>query len=332
MDISLIWAVLIAIGVLLYIVLDGFDLGVGVLFAIYKEEHDRDIMVNSIAPVWDGNETWLIFGGAALFAAFPIVYSVALSALYLPIVFMLVCLIFRGAAIELRNRTQRYKHFWDLSFFIGSTGSALFQGIILGAWISGIPIENSEYAGDPFDWLTPFSIFTGFGVVFTYALLGCGWLLYRTEGELQKRLFNLALPLNTILLIIIAAVSIWSPIQMPTLVDRWFTLPNLFMFSPVPLLVAATWLGMRYAIKKQHHLMPFLMTLALVVLGYAGLIISIWPNVIPPALTFWDAAAPRSSQLFALVGVAIVLPAVVAYTIYAYWVFRGKVKANDGYH
>lgn len=333
MDLSLVWAGVIALGVLMYIVLDGFDLGVGVLFTAFDQRDDRDLMVNTVAPVWDGNETWLVLGGAGLFAAFPVVYAAALSALYMPLILMLACLIFRGAAFELRGRATRSRHAWDLAFCGGSAGAAFFQGVTLGAWITGFPIVNREYAGGPFDWLSAFSLFTGLGVVLTYAVLGCGWLIYRTEGDIQRRLFKLMPVLSGVLLVFIVVVSIWTPLQSPQIAARWFTLPNLLFLAPVPVVAILAWLGTRHGVRREHSLLPFLMALLWVFLGYSGLLISLWPNLIPPSLSIWDAAAPRSSQAFALVGVLIVLPVILAYTFYSYWVFRGKVRHDDpGYH
>ncbi|SDV46311.1 cytochrome d ubiquinol oxidase subunit II [Chitinasiproducens palmae] len=333
LDLSLIWAGVIALGVLLYIVLDGFDLGIGILFTLFDDDHERNVMVNTIAPVWDGNETWLVLGGAGLFAAFPVVYAAALSALYLPLVLMLACLIFRGAAFELRGRARRSRHAWDLAFCGGSAGAAFFQGVVLGAWISGFPIVNREYAGGPFDWLTAFNLFVGLGVVLTYTVLGCGWLIYKTEGDMQRRLFKLMSPLIVVLLGAVAIVSAWTPLHSPQIAQRWFSTPNLFWFLPVPVVAVLAWFGTRIGVKREHPLLPFAMSLLLVFLGYSGLLISLWPNLVPPSLTIWQAAAPRESQAFALVGVAIVLPVILAYTAYAYWVFRGKVRPGDaGYH
>lgn len=331
MDISLIWAGVIALGVLLYVVLDGFDLGVGVLFIFFKEDKDRSLMVASVAPVWDGNETWLVLGGAALFAAFPVVYATALPALYMPLFLMLMCLILRGASIELRSCSPKAKIFWDKAFMIGSIGASFFQGISLGAWVTGFRIVNQQYAGNSFDWLTPFSISAGMGLILTYALLGCGYLIYKTEGTLQRKLFRITLPINFVLLVVILIISIWTPLHVQEIHTKWFDSKNShFLLIPL-LLVCLTWLGMRHAIRYKKEKMPFLMGLTLVIIGYTTLLTSLWPNLIPPNLSIWDAAAPLASQQFSLIGVIFILPIVILYTSYTYWVFRGKVKTNDKY-
>lgn len=332
MDISLIWAGIIALGVLLYVILDGFDLGVGILLTCFKENGERDLMIASVAPVWDGNETWLVLGGAALLAAFPVVYAAALPALYIPLFLMLMCLILRGASIELRFCSARFKELWNRAFMIGSIGASFFQGISLGAWVIGFRIIDREYAGGSFDWLTPFSVFTGVGLILTYALLGCGYLIYRTEGPLQKKLFRIMTPINLALLMAIVIICIWTALYIPKIRTRWLFSKNSSL-SVIPiLLLCVISLGMHYAIRKKKEIMPFFMGLALVVVGYVTLLVSLWPNLIPPNLSIWDAAAPIESQKFSLIGVAVVLPVVIAYTFYTYWVFRGKVKLHDFYH
>lgn len=331
-DLPLIWAAIIALGVWIYVVLDGFDLGIGIIFPFFPEDDDRLVMMNSVAPVWDGNETWLVFGGAGLFAAFPMVYSTVLSALYLPLVLMLIGLILRGVAFEVRAKARRSRRLWDLAFSGGSMLATFCQGVALGAFIQGIQVVNREFAGGPFDWLTAFTLFTGFGLLATYAMLGCGWLILKTEGELQGRMYRLLPALNIVLLLVIAGVSVWTPSIQLTISERWFG-PALRWLWPVPLAVVVCGWGVRRAVHKGLERAPYLLTLALITLGYAGLLISLWPNLIPPSISLWEAAAPESTLRFALVGSAFILPLILANTAWAYWVFRGKVRVTDeGYH
>jgi len=332
-DLSLIWIVIIAIGVFVYVVLDGFDLGIGILFPFITSKEERDVMMNTVAPVWDGNETWMVLGGAALYAAFPVVYSVVLSALYMPIILMLIALIFRGVAFEFRFKANKTKKLWDKAFIYGSVLASFFQGVILGAYIQGIKVENHIYAGGGLDWLTAFSIFTGIGVVVLYAALGCGWLIFKTELDLQAKMYGLMPKLISVLFLIFGVVSIYTPLTQPEIAIRWFSQPQLLYFSPVPLLVVVlTGLILR-ACKKRYELAPFIYSLALVFLAYTGFIISLWPNVIPLSISIWDAAAPESSQLFALIGALILIPIILVYTGLSYWVFRDKVRVGDeGYH
>lgn len=332
-DLSLIWIVIIAIGVFIYVVLDGFDLGIGILFPFIKDQQERDVMMNTVAPVWDGNETWMVLGGAGLFAAFPMVYSAVLSALYLPIILMVIALIFRGVAFEFRFKANRTKYLWDAAFIGGSVLSSFLQGVILGAYIQGIHVIDGRYAGGGLDWLTPFSVFTGFGVIIVYAALGCGWLIMKTEMQLQTSMYRLMPKLIMTLLLVFIAVSVYTPLAHPVIAARWFNAHKLLYFSPVPILVVVfTYLTIK-ACQKQQESMPFLYTLALVFLAYTGFLISIFPYVIPPSITIWEAAAPANSQLFALIGALILIPIIIIYTIMAYWVFRDKVRVGDkGYH
>jgi cytochrome bd ubiquinol oxidase subunit II len=332
MDVTVVWAAIIALGLFMYVVLDGFDLGIGIVFPFFPDEKERNLMMNTVAPVWDGNETWLVLGGAGLFAVFPVVYATVLSALYLPLIFMLACLIFRGVSFELRAKANRTKHLWDLAFIGGSTGAAFFQGIVLGAFLQGIPVVNGAYGGGAFDWLTPFSLLTGLGLVVTYALLGCCWLVAKTEGDLQRRLHRVVWPMTLILLGFIALVSLWTPLQDPNVAQRWFGSGLFYRLLPVPFLVAICAYFMRQAVRERHHKTPFVLALALMLIGYLGLLVSLWPYAIPSSMTLWEAAAPRSSQMFTLAGAAVILPIILTYTTMGYWVFRGKVRHGDQHH
>jgi cytochrome d ubiquinol oxidase subunit II len=337
-DLPLIWILIIAFGLMMYVVMDGSDLGIGILFPFVPAPADRDTMVNTVAPVWDGNETWLVLGGAGLLAAFPLAYSVLLSALYIPVVLMLMGLILRGVAFEFRLKVDHsHRPFWDVAFAGGSYLAAFCQGAALGAFIDGFTVTGSSYNGSALDWLTPFSVFTGAGVIVAYALLGGTWLTMKTEGTLQGQMIAIARRIVPVLLIGIVIVSLWTPIAHPAIADRWFSLPNMVFFAPVPILVVLTcWQLMRLltggATGRIPHVGPFLLALFLLFLGYSGLAISLWPNIIPPSVSFRDASAPAQSQGFALVGALMIIPIILTYTGWAYYVFRGKVTDAEGYH
>jgi len=332
LDLPFIWAMLIAFAILAYVVLDGFDLGIGVLFPSLPHTRQRDTAMNTIAPFWDGNETWLILGGGGLFAAFPLAYAVIMPAIYAPITVMLLGLLFRGVAFEYRWRSKEYQWFWDYSFAIGSLAAAFSQGVILGALLQGVPVEGRAYAGGWFDWLTPFSILTGFAVVIGYALLGATWLIMKTEGDLQARAFELARPLALGMMAVIGAVSLWTPFLDPVFMERWLAWPAILYTAPVPLLVLAAGINLAIGLKEKRETRPFFASLALFVLCFVGLGISFYPYIVPPSISIWDAAAPDSSLLFILIGAAFQIPLILAYTTYSYWVFRGKVREGEGYH
>ncbi len=332
-DLPVIWAMIIGLGVFIYVMLDGFDLGIGLLFPFFGEAAEREVMINTVAPVWDGNETFLVLGGAALYGAFPVVYSTLLPANYLPLILMVVGLIFRGAAFELRAKASRTRHLWDLAFIGGSALAAFCQGIVLGSLLQGIRIVDGRFAGEPFDWLSPFSLFCGLGVLVTYATLGCGWLILKTDGDLQRKMRRLMTPLVSVLLGAMAIVSLWTVLGLPAVAHRWFGSGDLPWFLPVPVLVVACVWGIFHTVRREHEATPFLLTLALSFLGYSGLIISIWPHIVPPSLSIWEASSSPASQLFALVGTVIVLPIILVYNALQYHVFRGKVRPGDaGYH
>ncbi len=331
-DLPFIWAGLIAFAVLAYVILDGFDLGVGILFPYVHGEEDRDQMMNSVAPVWDGNETWLVLGGGGLFAVFPLAYAVIMPALYAPIIAMLLALIFRGVAFEFRWRTVRGKFLWDWAFAGGSTMAAFAQGVALGALVQGIPVANRAYAGGWWDWLTPFSLLTGIALVVGYALLGATWLVYKCEGEVQREAYRFAWITAVGTLVLIGAVSLWTPFLNPIFMTRWLTWPQLLYTAPVPLLVAGAAFMLFRGLATQHELTPFLAALALFILSYIGLGISFYPFIVPVSVTIWEAAAPDNSLSFLLIGAAVLVPLILLYTGYSYWVFRGKVNAAGGYH
>ncbi|MEO9651589.1 MAG: cytochrome d ubiquinol oxidase subunit II [Roseobacter sp.] len=331
-ELSFIWAGIIALAVLIYVLLDGFDLGVGILFPLARTEREKATMMNSIAPIWDGNETWLVMGGGGLFAVFPLAYAVVMPALYIPIFLMLLGLIFRGVAFEYRWRTERWKHVWDLAFFGGSLVAAFMQGISLGALVQGIEVSNRAYAGEWWDWLSLFSILTGVAVVVGYALLGATWLVLKTNEDIQHRMRALARWLGIGTLGFIGVVSALTPFQDPAYFSRWFSLPGLLATALMPAAVfAASW-ALFSGLAKGKDAQPFFAALGLFMLCFIGIGISFYPNMVPPGLSIADAAAPDESLRFALVGTVILLPLILGYTGYAYWVFRGKIDPDKGYH
>ncbi len=331
-ELSFLWAGIIALSVLIYVILDGFDLGVGLLFPLTKDEGERNVMMNSVAPIWDGNETWLVLGGGGLFAVFPLAYAVVMPALYMPIILMLLGLVFRGVAFEYRWRTKRWKPLWDFAFFGGSLVASLCQGIALGALVQGIEVENRAYAGGWWDWLTPFSILTGVAVTVGYAMLGATWLNMRLEGRIQSHMRRLAWPFAVATVVFMALVSLWTPFQNTEYFSRWFAYPTAIFSFLVPALVAAAIYGLFHGLTRQWDVTPFLSALALFVLGFIGIGISFYPYIVPPGLTIVEAAAPDKSLAFTLVGTLVLLPMILGYTAYAYWVFRGKIDPDEGYH
>nr|WP_294545858.1 cytochrome d ubiquinol oxidase subunit II [uncultured Rhodopila sp.] len=332
-DLSLVWVLIIAFGLMMYVVMDGFDLGIGILFPFVPGRDDRDTMVNTVAPVWDGNETWLVLGGASLLAAFPLAYSFLLSALYFPLLLMLTGLILRGVAFEFRFKAdEAHRAFWSRAFAFGSYTAAFFQGAALGAFIQGFRVTGPSFRGGALDWLSAFSVFTGLGVIVAYALLGSTWLTMKTVGQLQARMIVAARWITPVLLAGIAIVSLWTPLAHGEIAARWFTAPNIYYFAPVPILVVLTAWQLLVRLNGEPGAVPFLLALFLLFLGYSGLAISLWPNIIPPGVSFRDAAAPASSQAFALVGAVLIIPVILIYTGWAYWVFRGKVTDGEGYH
>jgi cytochrome bd ubiquinol oxidase subunit II len=329
-DIATIWAFIIAFAVFVYVVMDGFDLGLGMLFPLFPNKTDRDVIMNSVAPVWDGNETWLVLGGGGLMAAFPLAYAVLMPAIYTPIVAMLLGLVFRGVAFEFRWRSERERNLWDIAFFGGSLVATLAQGIALGAVLQGVHVEGRHYAGGWWDWLTPFSVLTGVALVIGYCLLGATWLVMKTEGELRDEAYRLSWWLLFAMLGAIGAVSLATPFLSIHYTQRWFAWPSMILTAPVPIAVAAVTVLLLRSLANRQDYRPFFLSLALFALSYAGLGISMWPYIVPQSITIWQAASPANSQLFMLFGVAILIPLILGYTAWAYYVFRGKV--TGGYH
>jgi cytochrome d ubiquinol oxidase subunit II len=327
----LIWAAIIGIAVVMYVVLDGFDLGIGALFPFAKDDGERGQMMASIAPFWDGNETWLVLGGAGLLVAFPPAYAVIMPAFYLPVIVMLLALVFRGVAFEFRELGAS-KALWNAAFAGGSTLAGFCQGVILGGMVQGVRVENGAYAGGAFDWATPFALLCGCGVVAGYMLLGATWLVMKTEGLVSERARSQAKILLLAVLAVMAAVSLWTPLAIPRIAQRWFSLPNFLYLWPVPLITALTAFACWRALAKGRSVAPFVTSIVLFLLGYLGLVISSFPYLVPPSLTIWQTAAAPASQMFMLVGTLPLLPLILGYTVFVYWLFRGKVRAGEGYH
>jgi cytochrome d ubiquinol oxidase subunit II len=331
-DLPLIWAGLIGLAVAMYVILDGFDLGVGLLFAFTKKESERDQMIASIAPFWDGNETWLVLGGGGLLVAFPRAYAVIMPALYLPVIVMLLALVFRGVAFEFRHIAVTSKRYWNFAFAAGATLAALSQGVILGGLIQGIKVENGGFAGGVFDWATPFAALCGLGVVAGYALLGATWLVMKTAGTVADRARGQAKFLLLAVLVFMAIVSLWTPLSIERIALRWFSTPNIYYLWPVPFFTALTALVAWRGLEKGREVIPFIGAIGLFLLGYAGLVISVFPYIVPPSLTIWQTAASPSSQMFMLIGTLALLPVILGYLVFVYWVFRGKVHEGESYH
>jgi cytochrome bd ubiquinol oxidase subunit II len=330
-DLTVIWAAIIAFAVFAYVLMDGFDLGIGILFPVFAVGEERDQAMNSIAPVWDGNETWLVLGGGGLLAAFPLAYAIILPATYPLMIAMLLGLVFRGVAFEFRWRDPAHRVYWDAAFTIGSLTATIAQGITLGAVLQGIRVADNAYAGGWLDWLSPFSLLTGASLVLGYALLGASWLIWKTEGAAQAHARRMAFVLGIATLIAMAAVSAATPFLHYDYWQRWFSLPGVFLTAQIPLLVLITAAVFFWGLRRGSERLPFLMVLALFLLNFLGLGVSVYPYLVPRTVTIWDAAAPLQSQQFMLIGTAVIFPVIIGYTAWAYWVFRGKAGAH-GYH
>ncbi len=332
LDLVPLWAVILCIAVLMYVLLDGFDLGVGILFLFRKNDQDRDMMVASVAPIWDFNETWLILGSGGLLAVFPLAFAIIMPAVYFPILVMLLGLLFRGVAFEFRDAPGARKSIWNAAFTYGSLLATFAQGVVLGNFIIGFPVSGRSFAGTSWDWIAPFPLLTGLGLVVGYALLGSTWLYMKTEGELQEWARRTSRQFLLGILVFIITVSIWTPIVDERIAARWFSLPNLFFFAPVPILTAIlAWL-LWDSLRLGREVLPFLCSMGLFFLAFTGLIISLWPYVVPPSITLWDAATAPMSQQFLMVGTMFLLPVILLYVFWSYWVFRGKVRSDIGYH
>jgi cytochrome bd ubiquinol oxidase subunit II len=325
-------AAVVVLAVALYVVLDGFDLGIGILFPFFPREADRDRMMNSVAPFWDGNETWLVLGGNGLFVAFPLAYAIIMPALYVPLIVMLLALVFRGVAFEFRWVAKPHHRKWDISFAAGSAVAAFTQGLMLGGVLHGIRVSDRQFGGGPFDWLTPFSLMCGIGLLVGYALLGACWLAMKTTDNLERQARRLAFPLLAGLVALIILVSVWTPLEHPFVAKRWFEMPNLLYLSPVPLITAALVVTCWHGLRRGYARQPFYAAVSLFVVSFIGLVISLYPFLVPQTLTLWDAAASPESQTFILVGTCLLFPFIIGYTVFVYHTFRGKLREGEGYH
>jgi cytochrome d ubiquinol oxidase subunit II len=327
-----IWFGIVGFAVLMYVLLDGFVLGIGVLAPFAEDEKQLDLMMNTAAPIWDGNETWLVLGGAGLMAAFPKAYAIILSTLYLPVLIMLAALVLRGVSFEFRFKASRSKALWGICFATGSIFAAFSQGVMLGAIAEGLPLKESVSVGGALNWFSPFSMLTGAAVVFGYALLGSTWLILKTEGAMQAIAYSLTRPLVAVVIAFMVLVSTSLPFLSSQIMTRWFQSGNFLWLSPVPMLALVNAVVLWRAVMSKAEVLPFIAAISFFVLGFIGLVIGLWPNILPPTLTIWDAAAPRSSQMFVLVGMIVLLPVILGYVWWSYRVFRGKVTAESSYH
>jgi cytochrome d ubiquinol oxidase subunit II len=327
-----VWTLLLGFAVFLYVLLDGFDLGVGILYRFAPDTKARNLMMNSVAPVWDGNETWLVFGGLGLLAAFPLAFAVIIPAVYFPILIMLLALVFRGLAFEFRFRDAEHVTFWDHAFHYGSLIATFAQGIVLGTFIQGFKVSGRAFAGSSWDCFTPFSLLTGIALVFGYGLLGAGWLILKTEGDLQTLARRAGRACFIGVGLAIGAVSIWTPFADSAIAARWFSWPNIAYLAPIPAVTAVIgWFEWR-ALNKGSEIVPFLGAIGLFAMSYLGIAISLWPMIVPHEFTLWQAASDPSTQAFLLVGTLFLIPVILGYTAWSYWVFRGKARADIGYH
>jgi cytochrome d ubiquinol oxidase subunit II len=332
LDLVPVWTLLLGLAVFYYVVFDGFDLGVGMLYGLVRGDAARATVMNSIAPVWDGNETWLIFGGLGLLTAFPLAFAIIIPAVYFPILMMLLALVFRGVAFEFRFKHPALRRLWDCAFCGGSLVATFAQGVVLGTFIQGFKVDGRQFAGTSFDWLAPFPLVIGLALIFGYALLGACWLILKTEGQLQdwaRRAAGISL---IAVLAAIAGVSIWTPLVHPDIAQRWFRWPNIAFLSPVPIVTALIALAEWEALRRRHELTPFLGAIALFLMSFVGIAISLWPMIVPYRYTLWQAASSASTQAFLLIGTLFLLPVILMYTAWSYWVFRGKARGIAGYH
>jgi cytochrome bd ubiquinol oxidase subunit II len=332
LDFVPIWTLILGMAVFFYVLLDGFDLGVGMLFGLAPDTASRNTVMNSIAPIWDGNETWLVLGGLGLLAAFPLAFAIIIPAVYFPILVMLLALVFRGTAFELRFRDTEHKTFWDHAFCYGSGIATFAQGVVLGSFIQGFDVTGRAFSGSSFDFLTPFSILTGIALLFGYGLLGACWLILKTEGDLQSASRRHGRICLIGVLAAIGIVSAWTPLVHQAIAARWFGWPNIVFLAPVPIATAAVALVTWHALGSRAEVLPFAGAIGLFVLSYVGIAISLYPMIVPYHFTLWEAASSARTQAFLLVGTLVLLPVILMYTGWSYWVFRGKVRADIGYH
>ena len=323
-----IWAGLLAFAILVYVILDGYDLGVGVLFATTRDEQFRAEMMDAIAPFWDGNETWLILVGAGLFGAFPMVYAIFLPAFYLPVALLLIGLIFRGVAFEFRYRTVGMRWVWDLGFGVGSTVVAFVQGAAIGTMVQELPVVDGAYAGSGYEWISPFSILCGLGLIIGYSLLGAAWLVLKAEGRLQAWAYRRVAILLAGTVLFVAIAFIYALLTRLHVLNRWLEVPWMLV---LPVIGGVACLGILWGVRRRQEGLLFPLTVVVFLTAYATMAVSFWPYMIPFSVTVADAAAPPASLEFMFWGAGVVVfPVVLIYTIWVYWIFRGKL--HKGYH
>jgi cytochrome bd ubiquinol oxidase subunit II len=331
LDLVPLWTGLLGLAVFYYVVFDGFDLGVGMLYGFVRDDHARTIVMNSVAPVWDGNETWLVFGGLGLLTVFPLAFAIIIPAVYFPILIMLLALVFRGVAFEFRFKQPTLRRFWDGAFWGGSAVATFAQGVVLGAFIQGFKVDGRQFVGTSFDWVTPFALLTGLALMFGYALLGAGWLVLKTEGALQQWARKAGRVCLIAVLVAILAVSMWTPWAYPGIARRWFSWPNIGFLAPVPVVTLLIAFVEWRSLSRDHEFIPFLGAVGLFLMSFIGIAISLWPMIVPYHYTLWQAASSESTQAFLLIGTLFLLPVILIYTGWSYWVFRGKVRGDVGY-
>jgi cytochrome d ubiquinol oxidase subunit II len=320
---ALSWGGIIAFAVIMYVILGGFDMGIGIMSIFFPDEHERDLLVSTILPVWDGNQTWLVFGGAALYGAFPAAFSAILPVMYIPMLMMVIALLFRGVAFEFRLKAIKTKRLWEACFFLGSVFATIAQGLILGTFVRGFSLQASVGTVD--QWLNPFGIACAVALLFGYILLGANFLIIKTTGKLQQKSFAIAGKIQYFILAGFIMVSIWSPFLDPAIMQRWFNPHYILYLAVLPFITIILLIMHWFAIRNQREYWPFWCAIGMFLMCYIGFIISSYPYIVPRQLTYLAAAADRSSLLFMLVGAGIMLPPLLYYTYYSYKVFKGKV-------
>jgi cytochrome d ubiquinol oxidase subunit II len=332
LDLVPLWTVLLGLAVFFYVIVDGFDLGIGIIYGFAPDQTARSLLMSSVAPIWDGNETWLVFGGLGLLAAFPLAFAIIIPAVYFPILVMLLSLVFRGVAFEFRFKRPELRRFWDGAFCGGSAMATFAQGVVLGTFIQGFKVTGRAFSGTSFDWVTPFALLTGIALMFGYSLLGAGWAVLKTEGALQQWARRAGRICLIAVLIAIFAVSIWTPVMNVAIAQRWFSWPNVLFLAPVPVITTVIAAGEWYALTHEHDVTPLLGAIGLFLMSFVGIAISLWPMIVPFHYTLWEAASSPSTQAFLLIGTLFLLPIILMYTVWSYWVFRGKLRGEVGYH
>lgn len=331
MDLVITWAALLGLAVILYVVLDGFSLGIGLLFPFTKDDRERDTLMNSIAPVWDANQTWLVFSGAGLFVAFPMMYGVLFSALYVPLFAFLYGLIFRGVSFEFRiNSTRKRK--WDRAFFLGSLTAVIAQGLTLGGILSGVRVTGGQFGGGPFDWLNPYSLATAGGLVSGYILLASAFLIIKTTGRVREQASRRAFRSAGIVLVFQVIMIMWTSFHYSGMLQNWLSPPRMYFIWIFPLISLFSFSMIIKSLRAGRETAPFTWSAIFFFAGYLALAASIYPYAVPPRITLHEAAARQETLAFTLWGAALIMPVVLGYTIYSYRVFRGKVDREKTCH